>query len=234
MNQATLESWVGCRFDSLVNQFPRHVAESDPQFTALVQALGPFQGKTLLDVGCGKGRFAIRLLEQGADVVGLDRSRAMLEQASAHFPRVHGSAGRLPFASQSFHAAFAIEVWQHLPQLIRPAFLGEIQRVLRPGGLLILIDRNLHALNPQRPWLPELLRKWIDQTRGRWMYRFGEPVQERWNSLHGLSRQLEKWFPRVECHTFLSADEQGRALFESCAWVRRMAIWRAWTPGGAS
>ena len=70
-------------------------------------------GRRVLDLGCGKGRFATRLAESGAEVVGIDLSAAMLAEAKG-LARVRGSARRLPFASATFDAVVAVEVFEHL------------------------------------------------------------------------------------------------------------------------
>src|SRR5215472_6887691 len=53
-------------------------------FAAVVDAIGSVDGKRILDVGCGTGRFTPRLHEAGADVVGIDASETMLEAARNH------------------------------------------------------------------------------------------------------------------------------------------------------
>ena len=104
--------------------------------TAVLEALAPVDGKRVLEIACGTGRFTVMLAERGADVVGLDISRAMLTQGreKAHEAGVGdrtsfllGDAARLPFPDDHFDAVFAMRFF-HLADT--PAkFLAEMARV---------------------------------------------------------------------------------------------------------
>ena len=63
---------VAARFDAAEARFKPSVATDDVRLTALIRAIGPLEGRRLLDLGCGKGRFATRLVALGAEVVGID------------------------------------------------------------------------------------------------------------------------------------------------------------------
>jgi SAM-dependent methyltransferase len=96
-------------------------------------------GATVLDVGCGAGRFADVALSAGATVVALDYSSA-IDAAAANLgdnPRLHlvqGDVFHLPFAADSFDFVYCFGVLQHTPD-VRSAFFS-LPRVLRPGGKL--------------------------------------------------------------------------------------------------
>ncbi|MDR3636729.1 MAG: methyltransferase domain-containing protein [Isosphaeraceae bacterium] len=228
---ALYEAEVGARFDRLQGRFKESVDREDFRLRALREVLGPLEGRRILDLGCGKGRFGRRLADGGAAVVGLDLSAAMLASASG-LPRVRGSARRLPLASGVFDAVIAVEVFEHLPGL--DDVLAEARRVLRPGGLLAVIDKNAAALNAQRPWLPALLVKAIDERRGRWMYPHGGPVRERWFRPGALVRRLgTAAFTEVDVTFLLGPRESDRRIFRSVPRARLLALWTARVPGGA-
>lgn len=91
----------------------------------------------VLEVGCGEGELAERVQnELGAKVVALDQSPRMVEltQARGVDARV-GDVQELPFADDSFDVAVAAWMLYHVPDLDRG--LGELSRVLRPGGRFI-------------------------------------------------------------------------------------------------
>lgn len=224
MTTAALEGYVRSRFDALEARFRGDVAPDDYRLEAIRRALGPLRGLAILDLGCGKGRFACRLAGEGANVIGLDPSRAMLRSA-AGLTRVQASALRLPFASECFDAVVAVEVFEHVA---RPGgALVEAARVLRPGGVLMILDKNLGALDARRPWLPAAAVKWIDERRGRWMYPHGGPFRERWFWPRRLAAELRRHFVEVEVEHLLSPEEARRAVFRAWPKVRRMAAWIA-------
>ncbi|MDI2031359.1 methyltransferase domain-containing protein [Saccharopolyspora sp. TS4A08] len=116
----------------------------------------------VLDVGCGIGGPALRTARRtGARVTGITVSEAQIEQAKA-VARSEGlrldfqlaDALRLPFPDASFDAVFALESMMHMPD--RRQVLGEIARVLRPGGRLVLTDFF------ERAPIPEVHRPFVD------------------------------------------------------------------------
>lgn len=104
-----------------------------------VRALSPAPGELILDAGCGTGRNLAPILEAGARPVGMDFSAGMLRVAHRAQPSVLLAAADLqrplPFADACFDAALCALVGEHLSDL--PATLGELRRVLKPGGRLV-------------------------------------------------------------------------------------------------
>jgi 2-polyprenyl-6-hydroxyphenyl methylase/3-demethylubiquinone-9 3-methyltransferase len=230
---AEYEAAVAARFDALQGRFKREVAPDDPRLLAIVECLRPTDGRRVLDLGCGKGRFARALGDRGAHVVGLDVSPAMLAGADeAGWDRVRASACRLPFGPSSFDAAIAVEVFQHLAPGAVDSACAEVRRVLRPGGTFVVVDKNLYSLNAQRRWLPSLAVKWLDQRRGRWMYPHRGPLLERWFRPGGLRRRLERRFTEVRVVRLISGAEAGRFPFQQVPATRLFAMWTARKPGG--
>jgi len=99
-------------------------------------------GQRVLDLGCGPGDGTSRLNGAGAIAIGLDYSDGMLEtarRAPANAGRLaRGDAGRLPFRDGAFDKVICTNSFHHYPAHF-PA-LREMRRVLRPGGLLVLVD----------------------------------------------------------------------------------------------
>jgi len=117
---------------------------------SLIERHAP-QPTSLADVACGTGTFARRLRRRWPElrIVGLDFSPHMLRQAreampdDRHVDWVRGSAEHLPLDD----AAFDVVTCNNAFHLVRDqdAALAEFQRVLRPGGLLVIIDWNRDA-----------------------------------------------------------------------------------------
>ena len=225
------EREVAARFDALARRFKTELADDDYRLRAILDAAGSVRGLRVLDVGCGKGRFARALSSRGARVVAFDLSWAMLAEGRG-LDRVRGMAGRLPFRTAAFDLVIAVEVFEHLEPARLDGVIAEAQRVLRPAGLLLVLDKNAAALDARRPWLPAVAVKRIDELRGRWMYPAGGPVRERWFWVGGLSRKLGRILQDVQSVHPLSPSESARAVFRWLPWTRLMTLWMARSPGG--
>lgn len=97
-----------------------------------------------LDVGCGVG-LTDRYLGELSSVVGVDISPGVLEVAREANPGVwyvEYDGKRLPFEDESFDLAFTICVLHHVPVAGWSAFIAEISRCVRPGGLVALFEHN--------------------------------------------------------------------------------------------
>jgi len=109
----------------------------------ILEHFGNLSGKRVLDVGCGKGRFARVLRERfpGSVVVGLDLAEAMLQRVPTGIGRCAGSMTALPFASECFDGAYATESLEHAVDI--DAAVAEMCRVVRRGGRIAIIDKNV-------------------------------------------------------------------------------------------
>jgi SAM-dependent methyltransferase len=93
--------------------------------------------RMVLDVGCGEGRLPRDLKAQGYSVVGVDASPSLIRQAREADPDgeyVQADAAQLPFSDQSFELVVAFLSLHDVDDL--PAAIGQIGRVLEPGGRL--------------------------------------------------------------------------------------------------
>ena len=104
--------------------------------------LGGMAGKRVLDVGCGKGRFARVFCEQepAAEIWGLDISEEMLRFVPEAIRTRAGSMTELPFEDGFFDAAYATESLEHAVEIDRA--VSEICRVVKLGGRIAIIDKN--------------------------------------------------------------------------------------------
>jgi ubiquinone/menaquinone biosynthesis C-methylase UbiE len=104
--------------------------------------LGDLRGKRILDVGCGKGRFARVFQEQEprAELWGLDISEEMLRFVPAGIHTRAGSMTELPFEDGWFDGAYATESLEHAVEIDKA--VAEICRVVKPGGRIAIIDKN--------------------------------------------------------------------------------------------
>jgi SAM-dependent methyltransferase len=107
-----------------------------PRETAL-RLLGEPCGR-LLDVGCGGGSHTAAFAAAGWAAVGVDPSGAQLELARARgCDVVQGRGETLPFADDTFAAV--VSLWTHTDVDDWRAVVGEVSRVLRPGGCFVYV-----------------------------------------------------------------------------------------------
>ncbi|HJT89456.1 MAG TPA: class I SAM-dependent methyltransferase [Bryobacteraceae bacterium] len=131
--------------------------------------LGDLRGKRILDVGCGKGRFArvLRDEEPLAEIWGLDLSEEMLRYVPEGIHTRAGSMTEMPFESEWFDGAYATESLEHAVEI--ETAVSEICRVVKPGGRIAVIDKNA-------------------EQRGR----LETPEWERWFTRKELERLLKR------------------------------------------
>ncbi|MEV1021980.1 methyltransferase domain-containing protein [Streptomyces sp. NPDC050264] len=141
--------------------------DDGPAYAAAVAALDLRPGGRVLDAGCGTGRALPALREAvgpSGVVLGADLTPAMLAAAAQAGRDKEGqllraNVTRLPLGSGTLDAVFGAGLISHLPQPSEN--LGELARVVRPGGLLALfhpIGRRALAARHGRQLTPEDLR----------------------------------------------------------------------------
>jgi SAM-dependent methyltransferase len=110
----------------------------------------------ILDFGCGCGR-VIRHLRgpRPANLHGTDCNRRLVAWCRAHlaFAQFDVNPLRPPCGYQpaSFDLIYAFSVFTHLPGDLQVAWMGELRRILRPGGLLVISTHGDHYLPQLAP-----------------------------------------------------------------------------------
>jgi ubiquinone/menaquinone biosynthesis C-methylase UbiE len=148
----------------------------------ILEYFGDLNGERVLDVGCGKGRFARVLAERypQARMVGLDLAEAMLRHLPAGVSACAGSMTALPFPAAAFDCVYATESLEHAVDI--DLAVAEMCRVVRPGGRIAIIDKNA--------------RQWGRLKTPEWEKWFGRKELEKLLARHCAkvsSRPISYW-----------------------------------------
>ena len=149
--------WFVNRFDDFAHRLGMR---------ANFRQLGSLQGRRVLDLGCGRGRWAQEFARRGARVTGIDWSEEALAQARTRVPQatfLHMPVTELGFAPGSFDAVNCVTVVQHLPHEVHARVLCEAARVLVPGGMLSLIELTAAQAGPHV--FPRTVPDWVALAR---------------------------------------------------------------------
>lgn len=126
---------------------------------AYEEAAAIAKGKIVLDIGCNHGYGTARIAETASRTTGVDVSAQSISVARARYQRSNlefrlTTGETLPFPTASFDCVFGFQVIEHVVDC--SAFLSELRRVLRPGGVTVLTTPNREIrLDPgMRPWNP--------------------------------------------------------------------------------
>lgn len=142
------------------------------QRSVVRSALDLQPGERVLDIGSGPGLLACEMaadVAPGGSVHGIDPSDSMLAIARARKPVARtapvtfaaGDACALRFADDSLDAAVATQVYEYVEDM--PAALGEVHRVLRPGGRLLILDTDWDSIvwhSTDRERMQRVLAAW--------------------------------------------------------------------------
>jgi len=143
-SQVTLDQ-IRRSFDEAAADEEHFPSTIDPRIfhVKLIQDyFGDLTGRRVLDVGSGKGRFARVLAEANpqARIFAFDLSVAMLTFVPETIAPVSGTMTILPFRDASFDCVYATESLEHAVAI--DTAVQEMCRVLKPGGKLVIIDKN--------------------------------------------------------------------------------------------
>ena len=166
--QGTYFDRLGDDFDSMMSDY-----DVDRRQVLIFEQLlagGRLEGKTVLEVGCGTGRFSQRIASLGATLTVLDIGpnlvKAVSERLSCH--GVVGDACKLPFDDESFDLVVSSECIEHTPDPLEA--IRQMCRVCRVGGTVCITT-------PNKLWYPVL---WLSQKLR--VRKFAGPERWIWQS----------------------------------------------------
>lgn len=127
-----------------------HIQENDGRVREILDFMNPVNSGKILDLGCGKGRY-LSILKKAfplAELHGVDIAQSLLEYCPAGVNSSCGSMLNIPYQENNFDGVFSVEALEH-SVLIENA-VREMSRVLKPGGRIVVIDKNIKRRGAMR------------------------------------------------------------------------------------
>jgi malonyl-CoA O-methyltransferase len=126
--------------DRNVDIFPATIPVDDGRVQEIFKVIRP--GDRVAEIGCGKGRLLKSVYQKFPDTqcVGVDISSKMIAHVPDSIQRLEGSLEDIPCPDNSFDVVFSVETIEHSAN--PEAAIREMIRIARPGGSIILIDKQ--------------------------------------------------------------------------------------------
>jgi ubiquinone/menaquinone biosynthesis C-methylase UbiE len=214
-------------WEKVANWYDKHVSEaSDYQRDIIIpgalKLLDPKREEKILDVGCGQGELCRELAKIGAQVVGIDASKKLIDIAkkrSGEKFNIHyrvADAGNLEgLQDGTFDAACSILAIQNMEHL--DAVAKEMSRVVKKGGrILWVLNHPCFRIPRQSGWGIDEKRKLRYRRIDRYMSEIKIPIQ-----MHpGASPNIYTWtFHRPLSVYFDNLNSCGFAVTKLEEWV---------------
>ena len=171
-NIASVWNQVAATYASIDPEAPDRIAYHNH----LLQAIGDPKGLTICEVGCGSGTTSAFFASLGARITLVDLTAGALRFAHDHFHRLGLAADyaqmnglRMGIRDGAFDVTWNGGVIEHFTDEGKIGLIREMYRVVKPGGLLLIIVPNAHD------W-PFRLGKWIAERRGKWIFGFEDDL----------------------------------------------------------
>lgn len=178
-------------WSTFADEYIRLVDEGDPARTRLLDDVmlaecGEVEGKLILDVGAGEGRFSRMLEARGARPLAIDLTwqmvRAARDRSDGRLPVGRASAAALPIASDSVDTVVSYIVWVDVEDF--RAAIAEAARVLRSGGKLVAANLSFITAS----------ERWTRAPDGRRLFRLVDRyVEERPITFNWRGHELTNW-----------------------------------------
>ncbi len=153
-----------------VNYWEKYASEFDTLYElrrkfflcpALIDMAGDIKGKSIVDLGCGLGHNTNDLRQQGADVIGVDQAKNMLDRAQNYYPAIpfiQGDAENLSaLIPKRVDGVIASQVFLTIPSREKIAgIFSEVSKILKPNGFFIFTDVHFFRRDEMRDHFLEL------------------------------------------------------------------------------
>lgn len=131
-------------FENMYQIFPKEIDKVDGRYREVKKYAEKAQ--KILDAGCGKGRFDKNLMEDfpQKEFHGMDISNNILQETPKSLITKQGTLLNAPYQNESFDLVYCVEALEHAVNV--EAAIKELGRLVKKGGILLIIDKNLKKL----------------------------------------------------------------------------------------
>jgi malonyl-CoA O-methyltransferase len=157
-------------FEEMSPIFSEQIDSADGRYQLVLETIQNAKAESVLDAGCGKGRYLRNLLNDVSFVklFGSDLSSSVMSTIPTAIETKQGSLLRLPYADSTFDLVYTVEALEHAVHI--DAAIRELARVVKRGGVLLIVDKNRSQLG-----------------------RLKLPSWEQWFDTNGLTAMLQKY-----------------------------------------
>lgn len=185
-------------FNAQAHLFYEKIGTSDGRYIEVKNIVHEMKNGKVLDIGCGKGRYLMNLLvdEPQNQYYAVDISENVLKniKGDAIIKKI-GTSTNLPFPDRTFDAVYTCEALEHAVDIERA--IKEMVRVVKPGGKILVIDKNKDALGKME------IEDW-----------------EQWFDEKELADIMRHYCSEVIVHSAISYEGKNDNLFS--AWIGRI------------
>jgi malonyl-CoA O-methyltransferase len=181
-------------FEAQSDTILERIDDDDGRYVFIKETIAQSGAKSVLDAGCGKGRFVKNLLRDlpAVHLSAMDFSASLTSCLPRAVSSKQGSILSIPYDDAKFDYVYAVEALEHVVNI--PAALRELARVLKSGGTLVIIDKNKKHLG-----------------------RFALPDWEQWFDTHDLCQSLKALGFNVTFKEGVAYENRADRLFT--AWL---------------
>lgn len=189
-----LQLMLRASFEDMSHIFSEKIDPQDGRYKLIKKIASHPNIKTVLDADCGKGRYLLLLSKDlpHLNLTGVDISTKVMSNLPDSIKKYQGSLLSLPLSDASFDMVYACESLEHAVYL--DGALHELSRLVRSGGVLCIIDKNIQKIGKMK------ISEW-----------------EQWFDIHDLSQRLQNLNFDVSIENNVPYENKEDGLF--AAWI---------------